>query len=247
MAGLAEDDRSIPLTRPPVPRSVLATLDSWLAWFGLARLVMAAVSVAVIAAGAFWLLRTPSPPVEATLPVAGAATTPVSTLALPSAAAEAAATTTSDTAPQLLVVHVAGAVTRPGVYQLGSSARVVDAIEAAGGTTGEADANRVNLAAPVADGERIYVPAIGEVTSVDLALNAHPSDTGDRTTPTGPLDVNTATAGQLEQLPGIGPATAAAIVDDRDRNGPFASVDDLDRVSGIGPAKLAALVGLVTV
>jgi competence protein ComEA len=119
------------------------------------------------------------------------------------------------------------------------------AIDAAGGATTVADLDGLNLAAPVVDGQRIYVPIAGEVDPV--AVPSGPVAGGDPSAPDAPIDLNRAGIADLETLPGIGPATAAAIVDDRDRNGPFASVDDLDRVPGIGPAKLGALRDLVTV
>jgi competence protein ComEA len=151
-------------------------------------------------------------------------------------------------APGVVVVHVAGAVVAPGVHTMGAGDRVSDAVAAAGGAVPEADLDGLNLAAPLADGQRVYVPRIGEVDPASVPNGPSPSGGPlGSAAPAGPVDVNRATADELEALPGVGPATAAAIVDDRDRNGPFASVDDLDRVSGIGPAKLAALRDLVTV
>ena len=149
--------------------------------------------------------------------------------------------------PALLVVDVAGAVASPGVYELRSPARVIDAVTIAGGPIADADLDGLNLAAPLADGQRVYVPHAGEVDPATVpagGLSVPTESVGDRTR--GPVNVNTATAAELESLPGVGPATAAAIVDDRTRNGPFASVDDLERVPGIGPAKLAALRDQVT-
>lgn len=143
-------------------------------------------------------------------------------------------------APAPIVVHAAGAVTRPGVYRLEASSRVSDLLDAAGGVGADADVDRLNLAAPLADGARVYVPRRGEPDpgaplAVDLGgvpgAGASPGSGGK-------LDLNTATAAQLEELPGIGPATAAAIIDHRERNGPFRSIEGLLDVRGIGPAKL---------
>jgi competence protein ComEA len=143
----------------------------------------------------------------------------------------------------VLLVHVAGAVVEPGVYQFAGDARVRDAIVAAGGPTATADWNALNLAAPISDGVKVYVPNVGE--DFPPSLTAPPADPAE-SIPTGPIDVNAATTDQLQSLPGVGPATATAIVTERERNGPFLDVDDLDRVPGIGPAKLEALRGLVT-
>jgi competence protein ComEA len=142
-----------------------------------------------------------------------------------------------------IVVYVAGAVTRPGVYTLELAARVTDALDAAGGAVAGADLGVVNLAAVVHDGERIYVPLVGEAIPAVVAGETPP----DTTVAAGPVDINTATADQLDVLPGVGPTTAAAIVAHRDENGPFLTVEQLGDVRGIGPAKLDALRGLVTV
>ena len=151
---------------------------------------------------------------------------------------------TTTAVPAELTVHVAGAVAAPGVYVLPAGARVVDAIAAAGGALPDGDPDALNLAAPVADGDRIAVGTAGAPTAVGGGGISH-AVAG--SAPAGPLDVNTASAEQLDALPGVGPATAAAIVAHREANGPFASVDDLEEVRGIGPAKLDALRGLVTV
>jgi competence protein ComEA len=222
-------------------------------WFGLARLVGAAVSVVVVVVGALWLLRAPSPSAEATLPIAsGGGASPAITLPAPSTLPPVV---TMPPPAAMIVVHVAGAVERPGVVVLATPARVVDAVVAAGGAAGDGDLDGVNLAAALADGQRVYVPVVGEVDPSAVpsgggsgsASSGGSAVGGDPDAPAGPIDLNTATAAELDGLPGVGPATAAAIVDDRARNGPFASVDDLDRVPGIGPAKLAALRDLVSV
>lgn len=138
-----------------------------------------------------------------------------------------------------MTVHVAGAVIEPGVYELAGIARVRDAIVAAGGPRVDADWNALNLAALLADGVRIYVPMLGEEVAPSLLL----PPVAVSAAPAGPINVNIAGAAELEALPGVGPATAAAIIEERERNGPFLDVDDLDRVPGIGPAKLEALRG----
>jgi competence protein ComEA len=164
------------------------------------------------------------------------------------------ATTTTTTVPAFVVVDVVGAVRRNGVVRLRAGARVVDALAAAGGATADADLVRLNLAAPVTDGARIAVPRLGApAPPVDPAavsgavVPAGSGDTGAPPSSASPVDLNTATAEQLDALPGIGPATAAAIIADRGANGPFRSVDDLGRVRGIGDAKLEQLRGLVRV
>jgi competence protein ComEA len=146
----------------------------------------------------------------------------------------------STTQPEV-IVDVVGAVRAPGVVRMPAGARVYDAIAAAGGATADADVQQLNLAARLADGTRIAVPHQGETLTPGTG-----SDNGSPTVP-GPVDLNTATPEQLDALPGVGPATAAAIVRDRDEHGPFRSVDDLARVRGIGPAKLEQLRDLVSV
>ena len=128
-------------------------------------------------------------------------------------------------------VHVSGAVVAPGLYRLPARSRVADAIDAARGIAPSADPADLNLAALVRDGDRIHIRAAGEVERIPSAGSA----------PSQLVDVNTADRSTLEDLPGIGPALASAIVEHRDRNGPFASLDDLLNVAGIGPSKLAAL------
>ncbi len=132
-----------------------------------------------------------------------------------------------------LHVHVAGAVVQPGLYRVVARSRVADVVEAAGGPTGGADLDRLNLAAPVVDGDRVEVPLAGQ----PLVGPTLPS------APTGRdlVDVNQAGLAELQQLPGIGPGLAAAIISDRQEHGPFVGVDDLDRVPGIGPATLERL------
>jgi len=150
--------------------------------------------------------------------------------------------------PETLVVHAAGAVSRPGLYELPVGARVDDLLVAAGGPAPGADLDRLNLATPVADGQRLWVPRIGETTPPVVAPEgASPSGADATATEADPVDLNAANEAALDELPGVGPATAAAIVGHRERNGPFATVDELLEVRGIGPAKLEALRELVVV
>lgn len=142
-----------------------------------------------------------------------------------------------------LVVDVAGAVRRPGLYRLPRGGRVADALAAAGGATAHADVAAVNLAAPLADGEQILVPA--HVAGAAIAPSSGAASSGAASSPAAPLDLNSATAEQLDTLPGIGPATAAKIVAYRQQHGAFHSLAELDAVPGIGAGRIAQLKGLV--
>lgn len=189
------------------------------------RAAVAGVALLGILAGSlWWLTRQAPPPVEASLPLV-----------------EATAPAPTTTVAQPVVVHVAGAVVAPGVHRLPPGARVIDAVDAAGGLAPDADAGAVNLAALAADGSQVYVPRVGEAPPMSAA--GAPGEPA----ASGPVDLNTADEAALDTLPGIGPATAAAIVDHRERHGPFASVEGLLEVRGIGEAKLAALRDLVRV
>jgi competence protein ComEA len=138
-----------------------------------------------------------------------------------------------------LVVDVAGAVRRPGLYRFAAGTRVAAALAAAGGATAHADVALVNLAAPLADGEQIVVPVRG------AAAGTAGASSGSASSPAGPLDLNSASAEQLDALPGIGPATAEKIVAYRQEHGAFHSLAELDAVPGIGAGRIAQLKGLV--
>jgi competence protein ComEA len=158
-----------------------------------------------------------------------------------------ASSTASDTPG--IDVHVVGAVRRPGLYELKGGSRVADAVQAAGGFLGNAAEEGVNLARKLTDGEQLVVP-----TAEQFAKSGGVAVTAGASTGSGaaagaasgaPVDINSATAEQLDVLPGVGPATAMKIVADRQANGPFKSVDDLGRVAGIGPKKLEDLKALI--
>src|SRR4051794_16197459 len=133
-----------------------------------------------------------------------------------------------------VVVHVAGAVRSPGVYRMRADARVDDAVRKAGGALPRADLTQVNLAAKVEDGRQIVVPR-------RLAAAAAPAGSAAPAQPGVPLNLNTATLEQLDQLPGVGPATAQKIIDYREEHGGFGSVEELGQVPGIGDVRLASL------
>ena len=164
-------------------------------------------------------------------PGRGAAAPPLQVAPL---AGNAASSSLSAASAKALVVDVVGAVRRPGVYRLPAGSRVLAAVARAGGLTPHADLAAVNLAAPLADGEQVVVSARGAGTVA-----------GAPGSPSAPLSLNSATAEQLDALPGIGPVTAQKIIDYRTQHGGFSSVDDLDAISGFGPAKLQNLQGLV--
>lgn len=248
--------------RPPPPLDRRAHARALLDELSGRPLAVALVVLVVLAAGAAaWWWSTSggsAPPVEEVLPHAGqadgGAAGAASAAGLPETTTGASASTTPGAGAGELVVHAAGAVVRPGVYHLAAGARVADLVEAAGGLATDADGDRVNLALPLADGERVYVPAVGqaEVPVVPGGAGGGGGTGGGAGADgggvaTAPVDVNVASQAELEALPGVGPVTARAIIDHREQHGPFAAVDDLLDVRGIGEARLADLRDLVVV
>lgn len=221
--------------RPQPERSWSEHIRALVIAAGALRIAGSVLATLVVLVGGWWLLKAPPTPVEDRLPLAAAAAPTSSTVG---ARPEASPGSTS---AARVVVHVAGAVRRPGVYRFSDGSRIDDAIERAGGPVGDADLDAVNLAAVLVDGEQVYVPSEGEPGGGGSAA----TDSGEA--PSGPVDLNRATEAELDVLPGVGPSTAAAIVRYREESGPFAAVEDLLDVPGIGPAKLAALADLVTV
>ncbi|MBT2518908.1 ComEA family DNA-binding protein [Streptomyces sp. ISL-90] len=140
-----------------------------------------------------------------------------------------------------LLVHVLGAVAKPGLVELAAGSRVVDAVAAAGGFTVEADPAGVNLARPVVDGEQLVVLAIGEAPPPGPVAGASAGSSGAGPPGDAVVHLNTADLAALDTLPRIGPALAQRIIDWRDANGPFTSVDQLLEVAGIGDAVFAGL------
>lgn len=144
--------------------------------------------------------------------------------------------------PARLFVHIDGAVNAPGVYELLEGSRVNDAVGAAGGLREDADTTSINLAAEVTDGEKIHVPAVGELVTTSPA-----DEKGLGASDTALININTADVAELDELPGVGESTARAIVEDREANGPFTTPEDLMRVSGIGEKKFAKLEAMICV
>ncbi len=241
-----------------VRRAVTETTRRHLRDWRSTMLPVAAVALGLTAVG-WWLTRPePRPPIETLLPTAAevdpgpAPTTsppapaPAAAGAEPGAGAEADEPLAAE-----VVVHVAGAVVRPGLVTVDSPARVADVVAAAGGLVTGADADRINLAAPVADGERVFVPVVGQVEIPALVPEGSGGPAG-ATSAGGPgppalVDLNAADQSSLETLPGVGPATAQAILAHLAQNGPFTRLEDLLEVRGIGPAKLELIRPYATV
>ena len=154
---------------------------------------------------------------------------------------------TAEPTATVVLVHVLGAVARPGLVQLGTGARVVDAIGAAGGLTSDADPAGVNLARPLTDGEQLVVPRIGEAAPPATGVGGSGASGSGAGASGAKVNLNSATETELETLPRIGPAMAARILAWRTENGRFASIQDLMEVTGIGDATFDGLKDLVTV
>jgi competence protein ComEA len=254
--------------RPPPPRTWRDRLDDLAADPpSPGRVALALVVVAVVALVGWRVLAPPPAPPELELPLAEPAAQGVAAADAPAGASDGQPTAVpgatgaqggggseggsgSTAVSTEVVVHVVGAVAAPGVQRLPTGSRVIDAVEAAGGAAPDADLSRVNLAAVLADGQQVVVLRPGEAPPI--AAEADPSGPGasDGASSGGDgalVDINRASAAELEELPGVGPATAEAIIAHRDQNGPFASVDDLLDVRGIGEAKLEQLRDRATV
>jgi competence protein ComEA len=238
-----------PRPEPPRPYLSAGPIERWRERFEDPKVRIAALLVVALVAGFVWYRlgssgRTPA----AAAPRTSVTTAPVESLGTESAGGSGATTSTTERGG-LLMVHVAGAVAHPGVVRVESGARVIDAIEAAGGGVPNADLDRLNLAAKVADGQRIAV-AIGGAPAPAEVAGGSGTVTGAADPSGGPpplININTATSTELEALPGIGPTLAEAIVAERERRGGFRSVGELQDVRGIGEGRYADIKDLVSV
>jgi competence protein ComEA len=186
------------------------------------------VAVTLVGAGLWYVRSLPRPiAIAASSPAAGAS-------------GSSRVSSASPTGPPI-IVDVTGWVRAPGVYGFAQGDRVIDAVERAGGARPNADLSGLNLAAPLTDGTQVVVPKTGGAAAGGATGSAGGATAG------GLLNINTASAVELESLSGIGEVLAAAIVDYRTQNGPFASVDNLEDVSGIGPATLEEIRDQITV
>jgi competence protein ComEA len=214
-----------------------ALRDRFETWRSDARFGVIALVVIAVIAGVIWYR----------VGVSGGDTPiPATAVRTPSPTAGGVAPVTTSTSPTRLVVHVAGDVTHPGVVELPPGSRVIDAIEAAGGGRLDADLDRLNLAAKVADGDKVLVQKVGDPTAPADPSGTTSAVPGTGST-TGLVNLNTATQAQLEELPGIGPSFATAIISEREKRGGFKSVNELREVRGIGEKRFADLRNRVTV
>jgi competence protein ComEA len=207
-----------------------------LAGAGRQRVAVALLALAALVGGGLvWARATPD--------LAGSSTGQDAVAPADQTLPRAAPDSSSPAPTDAVAVHVAGRVRRPGLVRLPAGSRVHDAIRAAGGVTPGADLNAVNLARRLTDGEQIRVPAPGDPAPPPDPATATP---GGGTTPSAPLDLNTATLEQLDTLPGVGEVTANRIITYRSAH-PFTTVDELLEVPGIGQRRFEQLKDLVTV
>ncbi|MFJ5957216.1 helix-hairpin-helix domain-containing protein [Paenarthrobacter sp. NPDC092416] len=234
----------LPVDAPSIPR---------LRWRSPRRVVLVIAAAACLMVGwQVWSFAAGTPTIEPLSP---------STSASSSSPAEPPAGTPGRGDPETsegprgegkLLVHVAGAVQKPGVVELPAGSRVFQAVEAAGGATPAADLNGLNLAEVVQDGAKIHVPVLGEPVAGG-AVSEGPVGSGSSGATAGTgvgtpkVNINTASLEELGTLPRVGPVTAQRIVDWRKEHGPFASIDELDAIDGIGPKLMESLRNLVTV
>ncbi len=205
----------------------------------LRRIGIAAVAVLILAGIAlFWF-----DPFQSALSI----TREGDEAAIPEADLNANAPRDGTASAQQIVVFVSGAVKSPDVYELDEGSRVLDAIEKAGGFNDEAEKESLNLARVLIDGEQIVVPTQGAVEPSEEGATQDARSTQSDGVINGKVNINRASAEELQSLTGVGEATARKIIADREANGPFATPEDLMRVSGIGEKKFAAMADSITV
>jgi len=212
-----------------------------LAWASnnLRVLIVACFALSTIAFTLAWLVPNAPTSIESEAQLQQQSDAPIDNEAgLPSAPRS---TDTPDK-PSTVIVYISGAVSAPDVYELPLAARIKDLVLAAGGLTADADPEQINLAERLKDSGHIHVPRRGESSTADAGA----ANTGDAAQ-SGLLDLNTASASDLDSLPGIGQSFADRIIEYRTTNGPFASVEDLQKVKGIGSALFAKIAPLVSV
>ena len=225
--------------------SALIKVQATIKWFGLSRLIGSVLSLIAVALAGWWLLRVPPPPPEDSIPIASTATALSYAVSSPQKI-ELDTKLFRELATEL-TVHIAGAVKTPGVYQLQVGARINDGVVAAGGATAQADLDSVNLAMLLSEGEQIYIPKRNDKPHIiaqprfTSSSNLNSSNSATNNELQISININTATAIELEQLAGVGPSTAKAIIEFRQKNGGFKTVEDLLNVRGIGPAKLSEI------
>src|SRR3954462_7558703 len=207
------------------------------------------VVVALLAGVGLWYTRSLPRPVEVATTAGSAVPVPQTAFGASPSSGPAVAVASGSVAPwasvsgaPTLIVDVAGAVRKPGVFEFAPGDRVIDAVERAGGALEKADLTLLNLAAPLTDGQQILVPKKGAAPPTGApVVGGLPGGS------TTLVNINTADEPTLETLNGVGPVLAAAIMQYRTEHGPFSSIDQLDEVSGIGPATLEDLRSQVTV
>ena len=250
---------------PPRPAFVVGAHDAPLdrlserfrEWRGDARFGVVVLVLVAVVAGVVWYrigigggadaaTAAPSPPAHTTTRASATGTTSGTTSGTTIGRTTGGSGNRASAATGTIVVHVAGAVVHAGVVELAANARVIDAIEAVGGAQADGDLDRLNLAAKLADGERVYVAKVGQADP-GVAVDSGGASGAAAGTPGAKINLNTATQAQLETLPGIGPTYAQAIIAERQARGGFKSVNELRNVRGIGDKRFSQLEPLVSV
>ncbi|MGE5654649.1 MAG: helix-hairpin-helix domain-containing protein [Bacillota bacterium] len=192
-------------------------------------IIAAALGLLLIVTGATWWRMQAKAPVVIASPRGSEGSSNVSVSNPPVAVAKS----------EQVIVHISGAVRQPGLYSVPLGARLNDAVQIAGGALAEADLDAVNLAAPLVDGQKYLIPVKGQQATALSSGSTSPSS--------GKININTAEAKTLEQLPGVGEVRAKAIIEYRQKNGPFRSIEDLKKITGIGDKTFEQLRDQVTV